>query len=156
MTPWTVAHQAPLSIEFSRSRILEWVAIPFSRGSSQPRDWTWVSCIVGRFSTVCATREMEEMIPHPLHKPSGWPFLEVWCKGLGLEGNCKLWFMRIVFSSWLVAFLSSLLSFLLPLLSSFFQLSFLSLSFCLVKWRALKALPPREIAKNHGLAGCVT
>ena len=139
-----------------QERILEWVAIPFSRGSSQPRDRTWVSCIVGRFSTVWATREMEEMIFHPLHKPSGWPSLEVWRKGLELEGNCKLWFMRIVFSSWLVAFLSSLLSFLLPLLLSFFQLSFLSLSFCLVKWRALKALPPREITKNHGLAGCVT
>ena len=33
-------------------RILEWVAIPFSRGSSQPRDWTWVSHIVGRFFTI--------------------------------------------------------------------------------------------------------
>ena len=31
MTPWTVAHQAPLSMEFSQARILEWVAIPFSR-----------------------------------------------------------------------------------------------------------------------------
>ena len=28
-----------------QARILEWVAIAFSRGSSQPRDWTWVSCI---------------------------------------------------------------------------------------------------------------
>ena len=32
-----------------QARILEWVAIPFSRGSSQPRDWTQVSRIVGRF-----------------------------------------------------------------------------------------------------------
>ena len=30
------------------ARILEWVAIPFSRRSSQPRDWTQVSYIVGR------------------------------------------------------------------------------------------------------------
>ena len=29
----------------SQARILEWVAMPFSRGSSQPRDWTWVYCI---------------------------------------------------------------------------------------------------------------
>ena len=36
---------------------LEWVAIPFSRGSSQPRAWTWVSCIAGRFFTIWATRE---------------------------------------------------------------------------------------------------
>ena len=32
-------------------RVLEWVAMPFSRGSSQPRDWTHVSCIAGRFFT---------------------------------------------------------------------------------------------------------
>ena len=31
-----------------QSRILEWVAISFSRGSSQPRDWTLVFCIAGR------------------------------------------------------------------------------------------------------------
>ena len=30
-----------------QARILEWVAISFSRGSSIPRDQTWVSCIVG-------------------------------------------------------------------------------------------------------------
>ena len=32
-------------------------AIPFFRGSSWPRDWTWISCIAGRFFTVWATRE---------------------------------------------------------------------------------------------------
>ena len=32
-----------------QARILEWVAFPFFRGSSQCRDWTQVSCIVGRF-----------------------------------------------------------------------------------------------------------
>ena len=31
-----------------QARILEWVAVPFSRGSSQPRDRTWVTCIAGR------------------------------------------------------------------------------------------------------------
>ena len=35
----------------SQARILEWVAISFSRGSSQPRDQTQVSCIAGRFFT---------------------------------------------------------------------------------------------------------
>ena len=39
-----------------QARILEWVAISSSRGSSTPRDWTLVSCIVGRFFTVWATR----------------------------------------------------------------------------------------------------
>ena len=32
-----------------QARTLEWTAISFSRGSFQPRDWTWVSCIEGRF-----------------------------------------------------------------------------------------------------------
>ena len=41
----------------SQARILEQVAIPFSRGSSQPRDRIWVSCIAGRFFTIWATRE---------------------------------------------------------------------------------------------------
>ena len=40
-----------------QARILEWVAISFSRESSQPRDQTWVSCIAARFFTVWATRE---------------------------------------------------------------------------------------------------
>ena len=35
-----------------QARVLEWVAISFSRGSSQPRDQTQVSCIVGRHSTI--------------------------------------------------------------------------------------------------------
>ena len=34
-----------------QARILEWVGIHFSRGPSQPRDWTWVSCIAGGFFT---------------------------------------------------------------------------------------------------------
>ena len=37
--------------------VLEWVAISFSRGSSQPRDWTQVSHIAGRGFTIWATRE---------------------------------------------------------------------------------------------------
>ena len=51
-TPRTVARQAPLSIGILQARILEWVAVPFSRGSSEPRDQTQVSCVAGRFFTV--------------------------------------------------------------------------------------------------------
>ena len=40
-----------------QARTLSWAAIPFSRGSSQPRDQTQVSCIVGRFFTTWDTRE---------------------------------------------------------------------------------------------------
>ena len=42
-----------------QTRILEWVVIPFSRGSSWPRDGTQVSCIAGRFFIVWATREAQ-------------------------------------------------------------------------------------------------
>ena len=42
-----------------QARVLEWVAISFSRGSSQPGDWTQVSCIAGGFVTVWATREAQ-------------------------------------------------------------------------------------------------
>ena len=35
-----------------QARIWKWVAILFSRGSSQPRDQTWVSCMAGRFFTI--------------------------------------------------------------------------------------------------------
>ena len=36
--PWTVAHQAPLSMGILQAGILEWVAMPSSRASYQPRD----------------------------------------------------------------------------------------------------------------------
>ena len=54
-----------------QARILEWVAIPFSRGSFQPKDWNQVSHIAGRFFTSWATREAQEYwsrepIPSPV------------------------------------------------------------------------------------------
>ena len=44
-----------------QARILECIAIPFSRGSSQPRGPTWVSCTAGRFFTFWATREAHKV-----------------------------------------------------------------------------------------------
>ena len=46
-------------------RILEWVAYPFSRGSSQSRNWTRVSCIAGEFLTNWAIRETHTWILSP-------------------------------------------------------------------------------------------
>ena len=48
-TPWTVVHQAPLFMEFSRQEC--WCGWPFPSpgGSFWPRDRTWVSHIAGRF-----------------------------------------------------------------------------------------------------------
>ena len=45
--------------EILQASILEWVTIPFSRGYSQLKDWTQVSCIAGRFFTHWATREAQ-------------------------------------------------------------------------------------------------
>ena len=43
MTPWTVACQDPLSMKFSMDKMLVWIEISYSRGSSRPRDQTPVS-----------------------------------------------------------------------------------------------------------------
>ena len=50
LRPWTL-----------QAKTLEWVVIPFSRGSSQPRDQTLVSCIIGRVFTIWATREAQDI-----------------------------------------------------------------------------------------------
>ena len=49
VTPWTVNPPGSSVHGILQARILEWVAIPFSRGSPQLRDWTQASCIAGRF-----------------------------------------------------------------------------------------------------------
>ena len=52
--PWIAPCQAALSMEFSRQKILEWVAISYFRRSSWPRDQISISCascIAGRFYT---------------------------------------------------------------------------------------------------------
>ena len=53
-TPWTVAHQDPLSLEFSRQP-LEWVAMPSSRGSSCT---AYISALASGFFTISATWEV--------------------------------------------------------------------------------------------------
>ena len=65
-----------------QARILEWVAIPFSRGSSQPKNQTQVSCIVGRFFTIWVTRgEHGHCRSHWLRwgrTAVGWAFNPIW------------------------------------------------------------------------------
>ena len=70
-----------------QARVLEWVAISFSRGSSKPRDQIQVSHTAGRFFTIWATREAQEYwsgypilssqdLPNPEIEP-GSPALQV-------------------------------------------------------------------------------
>ena len=56
-TPWIVSLPGSSTHGIFQARVLEWVAISFSRGSSQTRDQTQVSCIEGRCFTLWATRE---------------------------------------------------------------------------------------------------
>ena len=59
-SPWTVALQAPLSTWMLQARILEWVAMPSSRGSSQPRDQPvslMSPALAGEFFTTSASWE---------------------------------------------------------------------------------------------------
>ena len=54
-----------------QARILEWVAFPFSRGSSQPRDRTQVSWIAGRFFTSWATWEALDIYAECIMRNAG-------------------------------------------------------------------------------------
>ena len=100
-----------------QARILEWVAISFSRRSSQPRDWTQVSCIVGRCFTVWATRDTAEppgklgiLKPLPMFKIgcldywvvgvfiySGWKFFVKYVLQLCSPTLCLAYFFQSVF-----------------------------------------------------------
>ena len=52
-TPWTVVRTAPMSMGILQARMLEWVVISSSRGSSWPRDGSCISCaLAGGFFTV--------------------------------------------------------------------------------------------------------
>ena len=89
-------------------RILEWVAISFSRGSSQPRDQTRVSHIVGRCFTIWATREISilEWAAFPFSRGSSQPrdrtqvsrfagrFFTSWATQEGLKSRtCYFWYI---------------------------------------------------------------
>ena len=63
-----------------QARILEWVAIPFSRGSSQPRDWTQVSHIVGSFFTCWATMEAHTICEVVYYLKVEWLIKDVYCR----------------------------------------------------------------------------
>ena len=54
-TPWTIAHQAPLSMGFSRQEYWNGLLWPPPGESSWPRDWTCASWVAGRFVTPWAT-----------------------------------------------------------------------------------------------------
>ena len=96
-TPWTVTRQVPLSVGILQAKILEWVAMLSSRGSSQCRDWTQVSHIAGGFFTVWITREahfvyssLYLLIPNcQFIPPSPLVTISLFCMSVSLIVFCK-------------------------------------------------------------------
>ena len=87
-------------------RILEWVAYPFSSGTSWPRNWTRISCIAGRFFTIWATREACASLGHLL-------------SGKGSIKKCrvevkikKCWLIMLTVRRWMVVWVKARLSYL--------------------------------------------
>ena len=70
--PIEIADQTPLSIGILQARILEWVAMPSSRGSSQSRDWTHFSGIAGGFFTLSlqGSPRIMEWVAYPFSRGS--------------------------------------------------------------------------------------
>ena len=87
-TPWSVTHQVPLSMEFSRQEYWSGLLFPYPGESSWPRDWTLLSCIVGRLFIIWATRE----------RPATWKILD---PPLNLISSSFCIFVGYYFDFWL-------------------------------------------------------
>ena len=77
-----------------QARVLEWVAMPFSRGSSWPRDWTHVSSIAGRFFTIWATvfswlgwRSHQDVVNSRDYRPATILAVEIFSQVSGMLGS---------------------------------------------------------------------
>ena len=121
-----------------QARILEWVAVPFCRGSSQPRDRAQVSHIAGGFFTSWASREtLPSSCVFPVTQPPVW--------GAGF-GTCQGWFLY-----------SPIVSILWLWRLTFFLRESLKDSFCLVikKWPFLVCTHQRRPARFKWFSCCL-
>ena len=75
-----------------QARILEWVAMPSSRGSSQPRDRTHIPCIAGRFLTTEPPGKPRLMYSSPIHS---FIYFNVLCLQRNPLSSCNRW--KVVF-----------------------------------------------------------
>ena len=95
---------------FLQARILEWVAMPFSRGSSQPRDWTTSPALAGGFFITSTTREAHSppfvMIKKMPSDTATCPLKEgqnrSWLKSSDLESGetLKMWSLYVYGLCW--------------------------------------------------------
>ena len=103
-TPWTLARQAPPCMGFSRQEYWSGFAISFSRGSSQPRDRTQVSCVAGRRFNLWTTREatmwvLNQQTDKKENNPNDWSWYETckWKPHQAGEDACGVWDATIFF-----------------------------------------------------------
>ena len=90
-------------------RILEWVTYPFSSGSCQPRNWTWVSCIASGFFKNWGIREALVQINLQMNDLKGWhlcvstrPACLTYVRNI--ESKKEKWYNWIWFYSFLLIF----------------------------------------------------
>ena len=72
-----------------QAKILEWIAIPFSKESSSPRDRVQISCIPGRFLTIWATREAQSKNIVAISKANNLCSCVVFCQVFTMDGKTK-------------------------------------------------------------------
>ena len=93
-TPWTVAHQAPPAMQFYQARILDWVPISSSKGSSQTRDQTCICCFPALAGGFFTTEP-----PEKKHNDEQNVLFIVW--GTNCLERCALWpFFITHFTLW--------------------------------------------------------
>ena len=83
MTPWTVAHQAPLSLGIFQARILGCIAISFSRGASLIRDQTHISWLAGGFFTHLGNPTFPAFWECLFGNPARLCWMSFWLTGAG-------------------------------------------------------------------------
>ena len=109
-----------------QAKILEWGSIPFSRGSSRPRDGTWVSCMAGGFFTIWATREAPGFLSsgHLLWMESYnsvcsllWLASFTCCNVIEVQPRCNLYLCLLAFRCWIIFCHTDRPHFVYPLIS---------------------------------------
>jgi len=88
-----------------QARILEWVAVPFSRGSSQPRDRTQVSWITGGFFTSWTTTKVGSAFCQSAElEPSSWQWSLASRLFPGPPQLCHTSLLRVSLQQWILVF----------------------------------------------------
>ena len=92
--PITAAHPAPLSMGILQAWKLEWIAMPSSRGSSQPRNQTRMPCIACGFFTCWVTREVQKQYIQSILLGKGKTGID-FALDAELEAFTKRWWFKI-------------------------------------------------------------